>query len=178
MVAPARRRASSKISGFMPSTPSLPSLPPCACASPCRRCPVRRLAAHDPRDIALDAVADHESRAVGIGEEDDAPLLGELSQKGLLFLVVEHGEAAELHDDASTTCESVFLSYRPSTTMTSFTFGFAIDSLPLCKAHQQQLELTLAVDSLFTLHALVEPLAHEKALAAPLARRFARRLHQ
>ena len=50
-------------------------------------------------DIALDAVADHESRAVGVGEEDDAPLLGELSQKGLLFLVVEHGEAAELHDD-------------------------------------------------------------------------------
>lgn len=37
-------------------------------------------------DIALDAVTDHESRAVGVGEEDDAPLLGELSQKGLLFL--------------------------------------------------------------------------------------------
>ena len=50
-------------------------------------------------DIALDAVADHESRAVGVGEEDNAPLLGELSQKGLLFLVVEHGKATKLHDD-------------------------------------------------------------------------------
>ena len=62
--------------------------------------------------------------------------------------------------------------------MTSLTFGFAIFSLPLCKAHQQQLKLALVVDALFALHAPVELLAHEKAPAAPLARRLARRLHQ
>ena len=43
-------------------------------------------------------IADNEARAVGIGQQDQAPCLRQTAEIGGLFPVSEHGEAARLDD--------------------------------------------------------------------------------